>query len=161
MVATDTVAGGGGLFSLKMGGFGDVTSFDGLQWDEFIYNNGSSTVAGTRILVRGTDGTQYFTDNPLGPIGVWNTRSILFSEVSAWTLFSGSGTATLDSVLNNLDALLFSMDTSVSASGNRESGIDNVQFITAVTTVPEPATIAMLALGIAGMGLVVRRRRKH
>ena len=58
MVATDTVAGGGALLAHAPSIFtGDLSIYDGFQWDEFVYNNGSFTGAGTSVRLRAVDGT--------------------------------------------------------------------------------------------------------
>ena len=152
MVATDTVGGGGPLLAHAPSIFtGDLSIYDGFQWDEFIYNNGTATNGGTSARLRGIDGTVYESSRALGPVAQWHTKDIFFDDASDWTLRSGS--SSFFDVVSNVDALLFSLDTSILANGNRESGIDNIGLLDRVNSnaVPEPSTMALLGIGIVGV----------
>ena len=158
MVATDTLATGGPLLSHGPSPFlGDLSIYGGLQWDEYVYNNGIFTNGGTFVRLRGVDGTIYDSDNAFLSRESWNTKSVLFDDLSGWTLKSGS--SGFEDVVSNVDALFLSMDTSTLADGNRESGIDNIGFLpgSSAGVVPEPSTVAMLGMGIAGMFGLKRR----
>jgi len=164
MVATDTAAVGGPLLSrgpsIFSGSLGSL--YGGLQWDEFVYNNGGAfTSISTFARLQGTDGTIYDSSSTLGPIGLWNTKSVLFDDPSGWIL--KSGVSNFEDVVSNVDALFLSMDTSTLADGNRESGIDNIGFLpsSSAGVVPEPSTIALLGVGMAGMFGLRKRREEH
>ena len=151
MVATDNVGAGGPLLAHAPGVLtGDLSIYGGLQWDEFVYDHGSSTKIGTFVRLRGTDGTVYDSDNTLGPVGSWDTKSISFDNASDWTLHSGS--ASFFDVITSVDALFLSLDTSTLANGNRESGVDNIGLLDRVNSnaVPEPSTMVLLGIGIVG-----------
>jgi len=151
MVATDSVGGGGGLLARAPSILsGDLSIYGGLRWDEFVYDNGSANRVSTFIIIKGADGTIYRNDNTLGPVGVWNSRFVSFSDPNQWTL--NSGTATFSNTISNVDALFISMDTSVSAGG-RESGIDNV------STIPIPAAVWLFGSGLIGLIGIARRKK--
>jgi hypothetical protein len=161
-LTTDTVAAGGGLLARAPAPLtGDLSIYDGLQWDEFVYDNGDTTTVGTSVILQGSDGTQYQSDRTLGPVGSWNTKSISFLSSSDWILKSGTGSASFDDVVSDLNGLFLSLDTSTSGHGNKESGIDNVVLLDRPTTggvVPEPATMSLLGIGILG---AFSRKRKE
>ena len=151
MVTTDTVGGGGGLLARAPGVMGDISNFESIQWDEYIYNNGSSTNRSTSVLLIGTDGTSYASSNELEAIAEWNTKYVQFDDSTNWTL--KSGTATFEDLIVNLDGLFFQMEVSTQASG-REAGIDNIL----INAVPIPGAVWLLGSGLSV--LVAARRKK-
>ena len=154
MVATDTVAGGGGLLALAPTGYtGDISSFEGIQWDEFVPDHGDATVIATSIMIRSTGGSEYVSGNALGPIDSWHTKVEPFVP-EAWTLTVGS--ESLDDVLQSVESLVISMDTSQLADGSVESRVDNVELFGAppVPTVSEWGLI-ILTLLLLMVGTIV------
>ena len=143
MQVTD-LAGGGGLFAQAPAELsGDLSGYGGISWDEFVFNNSANVTSRTAILIIGGD-TAYnsgFFDTPT-QIEVWTDRFVSF-QTSEWTLESSpsifTGTSPFNDVIKSVDALLISMDTSVSV-GNRESGIDNVR----LKAIPEPSFLGLM-----------------
>ena len=128
MVATDTVSGGGALYARAPAPFqGDLSGFAGVQWDAFVYDNGTTTVGNTSMVLRGVDGTSYESSRTLGPIAVWTTHFVPFDDPTAWTQIEG--TASFTDVLTQVEAVFVSMDTSIRSDGVRESGVDNVTLV--------------------------------
>ncbi len=98
------------------------------------FDLGSSSSYGTPdgITVRGGNATQTFTSTLTGTNN-WETETFNFTAIDSTTTLSFQG-----------------------ASGNNYIGLDNV----VLAAVPEPASWAMLMLGIFGAGAVLRRRRE-
>jgi hypothetical protein len=85
------------------------------------------------------------------PIG-WTTFSRTFVPAN-WVLLSG----TFSGALSNVTELRISMSSATSA--DEITGIDNVIVRAAPPTgVPEPGTLALLGLGLAGLGVLGRRK---
>jgi len=86
----------------------------------------------------------------------WHTTSAYSLLDSAWT-----GSGLLSSILANV-----TMVTIVSEYNNTVVwpdeiiGFDNIAFAPSATTVPEPASGALLIAGLLGAGLVARRKRR-
>jgi hypothetical protein len=159
MYATDTVAGGGGLLAQAPGLSGDLSYLDGMIWDEFVYNHGSTTVASTYIIIDGSD-TRYQSSNILGAVGVWNSKAVDFNDATAWSI-AGGGSASFTDVISNADGVFISMDTSNWSGTNwYESRIDNVVVNGTSAPVPVPATILLFGTGLAGLAGGRFRRKK-
>lgn len=88
----------------------------------------------------------------------------------SWTIFAADGSTVLDNgsvggVGNNQYKTI-----SVAATGGNQKigafrfsgsgGIDNIQFTRGDGDVPEPGTLGVLGIGLAGLGWAARRRRK-
>lgn len=159
MVATDTVPGGGCLCARAPGSVsGDLSLLGGIGWDEF---SRADAVISSSVIIEGTDGTQY--GHSMGaaalPAGVWSPRFVSF-EISGWVLRSGTGTAIFNDVVTNTIALFLDLDITLNASGNFEAGIDNVFLVGATSPIPTPAALPLFLTGLAGLGLLRRRKRK-
>lgn len=137
LAATDAMPVGAPLLAQAPTAFvGDLTGFDSIQWDEFVFDYGSDTVLGTSVLMRSSNGTIWSSSNALQVVGAWNTRIAHFVE-SEWIQRSGSDS--FSAVLANVEALFLSMDTSYLDESALESAVDNVALIPAApTSVPEP-----------------------
>jgi hypothetical protein len=166
LLATDNQPGGGNLFAVAPSKFlGDLTEFQGISWDEFVFvrgAGGSRTVRSTRLLISGgPTGTSYaIVEDALGPIGQWRSRSVDFLESNFQrTTKFGSGSDAFENVLRDVKLLAFELDTSTLANGGPESGIDNVTLV--ATPVPEPSTGWAFLAGAIGTTFLLKRRRER
>jgi hypothetical protein len=150
MYANDT-EGGGDLYARAPDELrGDLSGYTGIQWDEYILGR-ATTFVSTFIILQGPNGTRYEGGRIEGDDVVtfqWNSRFVPLEE-DAWELVAGE--EDFDVVLEELDALFISMDTSRGSSGGRESWVDNF------TLVPIPGAVWLLGSGL--VGLVILRRK--
>lgn len=94
--------------------------------------NGDGTLLGTINLT--AQYNQNCTGDPTGQFCHWDAIGVAFSGVAHSINFGGTA---------------------------NETGYDNITFgsATPVASVPEPSTYALMALGLAGIGFVARRRK--
>ncbi|HEV2764688.1 MAG TPA: PEP-CTERM sorting domain-containing protein, partial [Pyrinomonadaceae bacterium] len=81
--------------------------------------------------------------DPFAPANFCNPADIVFDNAN----FVGQGIATVTM-------------TSFDGGAGRLYGIQSIRYDFAPAAVPEPATIALLSAGLAGVGAAARRRRR-
>jgi hypothetical protein len=108
--------------------------------------------------------TQNYPTEPSAP-----TTGAAGTDTLGYSGFPDSGNGVQDSIYNfsltfasssSTLAITFSGDTS-EPSSNEFYGIDNVVVSTDATGVPEPASLALFSAGIAGLGIVRRRKQNR
>ena len=104
MKCKDTQRGGGPLHVAAPIAFtGDLTTYSGIQWDEYKYNCDPSYGSPTHPFLIGTDGTIYRESVlPEGPLEVWYTRTVPF-DPNVWIRITG--TSSFQQVLQNISAI--------------------------------------------------------
>ncbi len=132
----------------KSGALGTDLTFDLMQ----VYPGGANQFVSPDVLLQGNGLTLAF-DTPVNPgNGTW-TSYVVPLTATGWKLNSLSGAAATSeqfaSVLANL--------TSLKIRAEYQTGAD-VGHLDNVALVPEPATNAMILLGLAGVALAARRR---
>lgn len=136
---------GGGVLDITSASAGSRFTFSGLDYAAFAASGtGSQTLTVTGLLGGSVVRTSAYT--------LANTATDT-PKYANWTSESASGLAgvTIDDLRITLNAAGNSEGTSpLDASQN----IDNV----VLNAVPEPASFALLAAGLAGMGFICRRR---
>lgn len=147
-------------------------SFRGNSGSTFLVTDG---FAGANRTTMSAQGGSLFSISSL-QLGEWNDGIELATQVTATGNLSGGGTIqqafTLDGVLstggsNNFETFLFGAGwtnlTSVSfeataGTGSRYWAMDNIVVNAATNNVPEPASMALLGLGLAGLAGLRRRK---
>lgn len=142
----------------------NANQFAALYQDVFGITAGS--IVGFEFAHRGRSGvdtlqmtiTDLGVDNLLGG----GNDTVLFSRNystgnTAWALYTSSGEAPI-STLGNATRFFYQAISTANGSPSVGNFIDAANFGVGVRAVPEPGSIALLALGLAGLGLHRRRR---
>lgn len=138
----DTCAGCGTLqIGSPCGYMGDLSGYDGIQWDEWL-NNCPPVGRRTFPILVGADGTMYEeADYSPGVLSTWHTLYVPFDS-TAWDL--RTGTAGFSEVLRNVAELRISTETNTMCE--LECRVDNVVLVGSVTSADEAP---VLRLGVS------------
>jgi hypothetical protein len=141
-------------YILNTGFSGDWTSLDGVGTISFDFKffNYYGNPQPYEIIINGSSGNNatWNMNFPVAPMS-WTSISADIVE-SSWTVSNNGDWST---ILANVQSLQIQME--LSSSSNDISGIDNV-IVNGITSVPEPSTFAIFALGM--IGLASRRLKK-
>jgi len=152
--------GGGGPFSTTSGAnFLGTTDFDTLVGgDDPTMSFAASNAIGLYIITPNVDPDVDIFDNDLALV-VGGTEALLtLADVqTSFTLSDGSDVYFLGIVDTMSTFTSASIVTDSYALGAIFFNVDDI--VTAVAQVPEPGTLAIFGLGLAGLGLARRRRR--
>jgi hypothetical protein len=150
-------------FTLDVVGSMDGDGENGGGPDNFVITSTPGTIFNQNFANYAGGNTQNYPTEPSAP-----TTGAAGTDTLGYSGFPDSGNGIQDSIYNfslsfadtsSTLAITFAGDTSEPAS-NEFYGIDNVVVATdASSAIPEPASLALLGAGIAGLGFV--RRRKH
>ncbi len=132
------------------------------------YGGGSDGIQSTLDSLNDDSISDYFAGvNGLGPSGLGADNTKLFDE--DWNKVGQNGYVATNYVYNFNAAQLNALAAYIAANGDIAFGFDpdchywnngiNFSFTTAVTSTPEPISMALLGTGLAG--LYVRRRRQQ
>lgn len=137
-----------------------------------VTSNGFTTpFFGFFVPVLRQGGVTYFSAGAsISPTREWSTFTATLTGSTPWVLPNDQSNTLRPDFSAAGEAMefgyLFSVNTNcngaVCSAGNLQSRLDNFSVsATAVsTTVPEPASLALLATGLAGLGVVAGRRRR-
>ncbi len=100
-----------------------------------------------------------FLDGSSGDVLATVFDTSTFSRNSAWTLVSNDISAFLASHAGQTVRLEFDNSISRQWTGQAGLGLDDVSLLANVNAVPEPASVALMGLGILGLA-AARRKRK-
>ena len=104
---------------------------------------------------------QFATDIGRATFSAWNGANLVSSFGASLQRVSSSTEACwwgFDFTSKTFDRL--TINVTPGPDGTGAFGFDNLQVPT-VSTVPEPSTVGLLAVGLLGLGAAVRRRTKH
>jgi hypothetical protein len=159
--------GSGGLYACAPCSYtGDISSYWGIQWDEYLFPppDGCVMVRRTHPVLIAADGTAFrpADTSPL-PTGEWHPCAVPFYS-SLWIeTGSSTGLSTFSEVLRDVAEIRMRLDCNNCTMS--ESKVDNITLAFAPTydvpTLSKWSLISLILILIGAAGLLIRLRRPH
>lgn len=135
-----------------------LAAYDGRLNFDFKYTGSGSVFNAGDVRLTGVNGLVLVLDMP-PPLsaGVWTPMSALLNESAGWRIGSLTGAlATQEQMLSVLANIAGLHIRGEFISGSDSGRLDNV----ALESVPEPAALALMGSGVAGLAFFMRRKRR-
>ncbi len=106
---------------------GDLSQYNTIEWDEYIFNQGTNNTYNPVIIVEGNNGTSYWFIRPANIKETWTKAVIPLDDASGWAHYDGPSTNSFSDVIKDVKQVRLMMN--ISASVGNECGIDNIYLV--------------------------------